>query len=183
MTMVEMPFGRRMLRRSRPMRAPIVSFKHQHAQLISYLGGNVNNIFTINVGSSQAVPISPNTTPLGQKQYSVDLTVTFVNGSANAATDYSWMLVHLRADQTIAGLFPGISSNWTQIGLSDGKNQVIHSEMGTLTTEDGSPYTFKKHIKLPKQWHRMRVGDQLVVVWNSDQGGTINQGARFKTYS
>ena len=178
-----MPFRGMRRRMRRPMRAPIVSFKHQHSQVTSYLGGNVNNLFIINVGTLQGVPVSPNTTPIGEKQYSVDLTVTFVNGSANAATDFSWMLVHLRADQTIAGLYPGISSNWSQIGLSSGKNQVIESYMGAIPTEDGVSYSFRKHIKLPKMWHRIRDEDQLVMVWNSDQGGTLALGARFKTYS
>lgn len=176
----------RSMRRSfrRPMRAPIVSFKHQHSQLTSYVGGNADQLFVINVGSAQAVPVSPNTTPLGNKQYSVDLTVSFVNGSANTATDYSWMLIHLRSSQDLAGLgFVLPSSNWSSIGLAEGKNQVIESHMGTMSTEDGSQLLFQRHIKIPKQWHRMREGDQLVLVWNSAQGGITAFGARWKSYS
>jgi len=166
------------------MRAPIVSFKHQHSQITSYVGGNANGDFVINVGSSQAVPVSPNTTPLGNKQYSVDLSVSFTSGSASAASDFSWMLVHFRADQNLIDLFAGQqASNWSIIGLSQAKNQVIESHMGTIGTEDGASYRFDRHIKLPKIWHRVREGDQLVLSWSSTQAGTLALGARFKTYS
>ena len=180
--MVEMPFRRRMSRRM-PMRAPIVSFKHQHSKTVSYVGGNVNDTFVVNIGTVTNTAVSPGSTPLGNKMYSVDVTVSFVNASASTGTDFSWMLVHLRTGQTIAGLFPGISSNWSQIGLAPGKNQVIESRMGVLPTEDGASYQFQKHIKLPKSWHRIRNEDQLIIVWNSDQAGTYSVGARFKTYS
>ena len=173
----------RFRRRRQVMRAPIVSFKHQRSEIISYVGGNANNEFVVNFGTDTNVAVAPGTTPNGNKQYSVDVTINFVSGSANAGTDFSWMLVHLREEQTVLGLFGTQASNWSSIGLASAKNQVIESHMGTVATEDGGSYAFKKHIKLPKMWHRVRNGDQLILVWNCSLGGVLAQGVRYKTYS
>ena len=173
----------RRFRRRRPMSAPVVSFKHQHAQITSYIGGNANEEFVILAGTNQVAPVSPTTAPIGHKMYSVDVTVNFVNGSANNASDWSWAIYHLRQDQTIVGLFGAQASNWSSIGVSSTKNQCFESHMGTISTEDGSMYNREKHVKIPKQWFRIRDGDQLILVWNSAQGGILALGARFKSYS
>lgn len=165
------------------MRAPIVSFKHQHSEVISYVGGNANNEFVINTGTSQVNPVTSVSVPNGNKLYSVDVSISFTNGSANTATDWSWSITHLREDQTISGLFGAQASNWSAIGAVAGRNQVFVSHMGTITTEDGASYGREMHVKIPKQWHRIRDGDKLILTWNSAQGGVLAIGARFKSYS
>ncbi len=185
MTMVLMPYRRRTMQtRSRPMRAPIISFKHQHSDILTYVGGNANNEFEINVGTSQVSPVTSLTTPLGNKHYSVDISVNFVNNSTTTATDWGWFICHLRQDQTVTSLYGSSSSaNWSVLGAGQGKNQIIVSYMGTTSSINGSMYNFTRHIRIPKLWNRVRDGDKLVLVWNSAQAGVLAIGARFKTYS
>ena len=94
------------------------------------------------------------------------------------------MLIHLRSDQDISTLIAANrAAGWSEIGVSIGRNQVIKSFMGLFATEDAGPYKSNQHIKIPKQWHRIREGDKLVLVWNSDAACTYSNGFRYKDYS
>lgn len=94
------------------------------------------------------------------------------------------MVVHLREDQTISGLYSAsAAANWSVLGAVAAKNQIIESYMGTTSSINGSTYNSKRHVKIPKQWHRVNDGDKLILVWNSSQAGVLAIGARFKTYS
>ncbi len=164
---------------------PIVSSKHQRQEIVSYAGGNANNIVDCYIGqgpgSEQAIATN---VPAGQKVFSIDISVNYINGSASVNTSWAWMLVHLREDQTVAGLFAASSApDWTTIGLSNGRNQVLKSFIGVMTPNDGGALLHNIHVKIPKMWHRVREGDRLQVVWTSDQAGTLNIGCRYKAYA
>lgn len=172
------------MRRSRPMSAPIVSNKHQRAEDLSYIGAFGNNNYMVYQGTAVNVATQVGDIPNGQKVYSIDVSLTFIHQSGSGSGRISWMLVHLRDGQTIGNLFASNdASNWSNIGLSKGKNQVIKSYMSAIGTEDAGARQWIVHIKIPKMWHRVREGDSLVILFNGDQAGLLSTGTRFKSYS
>ncbi len=120
---------------------------------------------------------------MGKKVFSVDVSVNFVNGSATEAGVYSWMLLKLRAGQSIVGEFAATdASSWSNIGLSNARNQIIKSFMGVMGTEDGVAVRNNFHIPIPRLMQRVREGDQLLLVFNADLGGPLHIGSRYKSY-
>ncbi len=183
MTMVVPRFRRRMMRRS--IVPPLISFKHQRQENQTYVGGGVNLLYVVYTGVNANVATTPSTVPNGHKVYSVDVSLTFIHQAGSGSGDISWMLTHLRDGQTIGTCFasPNGASDWSNIGLSKCKNQVIKSYISAIGTEDAGPRIWNVHIKIPKQWHRVRDGDTLNISFNGDQTGLLVLGTRFKDYS
>ncbi len=165
------------------MKAPIVSYKHQRNETVSYVGTSLNNTFTVLSGVGPGEAESPNQAAAGHHVYSMDVSVNFVTSSGTGSGDYSWFLVHLRSDQTLASMFPTPSSEWTTIGISKNRNQVIKSYMGVVGSEDGGIVRQNPHIKIPRIFQRIREGDVILLVFNGAEAGTLSIGARYKTYS
>ena len=181
--MAEMPFRRRM-RMRRPMLAPIVSEKRQKQVDVTYVGTNANFDVLLYRGVKEADTSNVFSVVNGEKVYSVDVSVNFIQESSSGNSVVNWSLVHLRAGQDIDSLFASTgAANWTTIGNSMGKNQVIKSFYTIIGSEDAGPRTWNLHIKLPKMWHRVRTGDELVIVFNASQTGQLSIGSRFKSYS
>ncbi len=179
-----MPFRQKFRGRMRPrMVSPIVSFKHQRNETVSYLGSNANNIYTIYTGVQSGTGSGPQTVPVGEKVYSVDVSVNFIPATASAGSDYSWMLVHYRSDQDQNVLFSTPHSSWSSIGLSNARNQVVKSFMGVTGSEDSTSARYNIHIRIPKMWHRMREGDLLLLTFNAAEAGILSIGTRYKSYS
>ena len=183
-TLVEMPFRRRMSRRSMPMRAPIISYKHQFQQNTSYTGNADNEALVLFTGMEPGAQASPTTVPAGNKVYSVDVSVNYIQTSSSGNATINWVLCHLRSGQTYTGLFsqPG-GADWSVIGLSSGRNQIIKSFMNLVGSEDAGGYRVNLHIKIPKLFHRVREGDQLLIIFNGSEVGALQLGARYKSYS
>ncbi len=174
----------RRFQRRRAMLAPIVSYKHQKSTPLSYLGGGANNFDLLYLGGAPGADASVDVVPSGNKVYSVDVSVNYISGSGSISSTFSWMIVHLRDDQSVGTMFAqSDASNWSVIGLVKGRNQVIKSYMGIVGTEDAGSSRANIHIKIPKQWHRVREGDQLYIVFNAQEAGTLNTGFRYKSYS
>ena len=94
------------------------------------------------------------------------------------------MLVCLRNGQTIATLFAGTkAADWSVIGLSNSRNQVIKSFTGIVGTEDAGAIRYNVHIPIPKMFQRIREGDQWVLVWNSFSPGPLTTAFRYKDFS
>ncbi len=182
--MVEMPFRRRMSRRMAPMRAPIVSYKHQATTDTSYTGASANSVHRLYLGTSPGSEDTPLTVSAGSKVYSVDVVVSFIHGENMGDTNMSWMLTKLRTDQVVSSLFDSSgASNWTTIGLSNGRNQVIKSYMGQAGSEDAGPKAWVVHIKIPKIYQRVREGDTLDITFNATDTGSLRIAHRYKSYS
>ncbi len=174
----------RFQRRRRQMLAPIVSYKHQASAAVTYAGGAVNNIHFVMLGGAPGSEKSGINVAAGCKVYSVDISLTYSLTAGSGTSTYSWMLVHLRDDQNIGSLFAASdASNWSTIGLSKGRNQVIKSFTGIVGSEDSGPRSYNLHIKIPKLWHRVREGDSLVLVFNADSVGSLLNAHRYKDYS
>jgi len=166
------------------MRAPIVSYKHQAGTNLTYIGGAANNFDLLFLGGAPGSEQGISDVAAGHKVYSVDVSVNFVSASGAVSTTYSWMLVRIRDDQSVGTLFGTTdASNWSTIGLSKGRNQVIKSFMGVVGTEDAGSAKYNLHIKIPKPFQRVREGDQLYIVFNAADAGTLATGFRYKDYS
>ena len=174
----------RHFRRMRRMLPPIVSYKHQVAESVSYAGLDANQQTVLYFGQPPVTPSGGNLVPAGHKVYSVDVSVNFVSGDQNTTGTYSWMLCYMRQDQQVNIIFAAVgAANWSVIGLSNARNQVIKSYMGIVGTEDAGPIRQNVHIKIPKIYQRVREGDQLILVFNADAAGTYSTGFRYKDYS
>ena len=171
-------------RRRMVMRAPVVSYKHQRQTDVTYTGAGANNVTTYYTGIGPGTGASVGQVPAGNKVYSVNASVNFVAGTSNTTGTISWMLIHLRADQELNTLFSSTNAaNWTTLGNSFGRNQVIKSYLAIVGTEDAGPRVWNVHIKIPKMWHRVREGDSLIIVFNADIAGNLSIGTRYKSFS
>ena len=179
-----MPFRRSMRRFRRPMRAPIVSFKHQRSQNVTYIGAVANENINLYTGGAPGSTVGVQTVPAGNKVYSVDVSLNFTLVEGSGTSTLSWSLIHFRSDQAVDTLFaPTDASNWSNIGLSNGRNQIVKSYMSLIGSEDSGPRAWNLHIKIPKQWHRVREGDVLLIIFNAVEPGSLSVGTRFKSYS
>jgi len=175
--------GRRMMRRPM-MRAPIVSYKHQRNENASYVGAGANHQYNVIVGAEPGQVGTAQSVAAGNKIYSINVSLNFIHGTQNGNDTPSWMLVSLRDGQTIPSCFAATdASEWSNIGLSSCRNQVIKSYMTVVGSEDAGPRTWNVHIKIPKIFQRIRQGDAIVIVFNSQDPGTLSIGTRFKSFS
>ncbi len=178
-------FRRSLRRMRRPMmRAPIVSFKHQQQADLTYGGMVGNQEYDLYNGMAPGGVVGVSSVPAGNKVYSVNVTVNFIHTSGTGSTNVRWMLVHLRSGQDIPTCFaPTDAPNWSNIGLSSCRNQVIKSFLSLAGTEDAGPQRWNLHIKIPKMWHRVREGDRLLIVFSATDTGDLTLGSRFKSFS
>ena len=116
--------------------------------------------------------------------YSINTSVNFIVSGGNATSRIEWCIVHLRADQDFDTLFasPG-GCNWTTIGNSMGRNQIIKSFVSIVGTDDSGARIWNLHVKVPKMWHRVREGDKLLLIFNAEEAGALTIGTRFKSFS
>ena len=180
---VEMPFRRRMRMRM-PMRAPVVSYKHQRQTEVSYVGNDENQTIIFYTGGAPGSQATVGNVPAGNKVYSINVSVNFIHQSGSGTSTINWLIVHLRADQSFDTLFasPG-GANWSEIGQSLGRNQIIKSFLGIAGTEDAGAKAWNLHIKIPKMWHRVREGDKLLCIFNANNVGALAIGTRYKSFS
>ena len=166
------------------MRAPIVSYKHQRNENLTYGGMGANNVFIIYNGGLPGSTALPSVVPAGNKVYSIDVSINFIHPEGSGTDTPSWMLVHLRDGQNLAQCFDDPNaSEWSVIGESNCRNQVIKSFMSIVGSEDAGPRIWNMHIKIPKLWHRVREGDALIIVFNATSAGPLSIGTRYKSFS
>jgi len=163
---------------------PIVSYKHQFQALVTYGGVDANQTLVLYTGGAPGSVATPATVPAGNKVFRVNVVVDFISGAGGVTTDYQWMLVHLRSGQSIDTLFaPTGAPDWTNIGLSTARNQVLKSFTTLGGTNDAGPIRGHLSIKIPKIFQRVREGDTLVLVFSSFVGGPLKMAFRYKSFS
>ena len=166
------------------MSAPIVSTKVQFATPVSYVGTGANHEDVIALG----VPVGTDAVLVvnvanGSKIYNIHCQAGFISGSGTNVGIWSFMIVKLRDGQTIASEFATINaSQWSNIGLSKVKNQVIKSFTGVFGTEDAGAVNLNFNCKIPKIYQRMRDGDRIIGVFTADQAGVLQTAFRYKYY-
>ncbi len=174
-----MPFRRR--RRNMRM-TPIHSVKNQMAQKQSITANAlVLHFIQTSVEVGQPTKITGVEVPVGAKVHSVDVSVNFISGTASSTGNFDWCLMKIREGQDVAGLIT--NPDWTNIGLANGRNQVIKSYMGIFATEDAGAMRYNVHIKIPRIMQRVRAGDQLVIAVIATSAGDLSTGARYKYYT
>jgi len=178
---IKMP---RHFRRQMVMRAPIVSYKHQQQADITYAGAQANLIYDVYIGGAPGIAAGVAIVPAGNKVYGINVSVNFVQTSSSGNTRINWFMTHLRSGQTVDGEFAASdASNWSNIGLSKARNQVVKSFLSVVGSNDAGPKTWNIRIKLPKMWQRVREGDQLQITFNGAEAGLLVVATRFKSFS
>ena len=175
-----------MFRRMRPrrrmvMRAPIVSYKHQRNEDITYVGAGAINQMNVYEGVGPGEVSTPQNVPAGHKVYSVNISLNFIHPEGSGTDTPSWFLVHLRAGQTVSVLFGG--TDWSSIGVSNARNQILKSYMSLVGSEDAGPRIWNVHIKIPKMFQRVREGDILAIAFSATTAGPLSTGVRYKDFS
>jgi len=170
---------RRMMRRSRG--PPLVTYKHQRNEDLTYIGLEANQNFVIYTGGNQGSQTSSQNVPSGARVESVFVSVNFVAPEGNTTGTYSWMLVKLRDGQSVADIAVTGASAFTAVGLSNMRNQIFHTEMGIHATEDAGVIRYNRQIKIPKIYQRVREGDIIMLVFNATSAGPLSIGTRFKS--
>jgi len=162
----------------------IQSTKMQRQETVTYVGASENNVYNLVIGKNLAGVINNvQDVPVGAKVYSVDVSVNFISASSSDTGTYSWMIVKFRDGQTAGGQFATPdASNWSNIGLSSARNQIVKSFQGIFATEDAGAVRYNIHVKIPKIMQRTREGDSLVIVFNANGPGTLNIASRYKYY-
>ncbi len=161
---------------------PVQSVKNQRNTTSSILA-NTNQVtfVTQTIEVRNATKITGLEVPTGSTIYSIYIEWNFVSGSASATGTVDWVLVKLRSGQDFATLFT--TPNWTDLGLSDGRNQILLSHSDIFGTEDAGPIRYKKRVKIPKIYQRQRAGDQFAIVSNSSEVGTLSVNVLYKYFN
>ncbi len=159
------------------------SVKVQRQEAVSYVGAGLNNDYNVAIG----VPVGDTTTtvnlPTGAKIFNVHVVVKFISSTGGDNVGGSWMITKMRKGQTIATEFGAPNgSDWSNIGLSSARNQVIQSYTFLAGTQDAGPYLFDRNVKIPKIYQRLREGDTIIITFNADVVGTLLVATRFKYY-
>lgn len=159
----------------------IQSVKNQFGQDLSIIGGAVGTVTvatTVEVGSpTKVIGVE---VPIGAYVYGLELWVQFVGSSGTVTANYKWFIAKARQGQDLLLDFP--SPDFTDIGLSNVRNQIFHSESNLVGTEDAGPYRFHRHLNLPKNMQRFRAGDTLFVKSLSDVAGVESINFIYKYY-
>lgn len=117
----------------------------------------------------------------GDHVYRVNLSINATVPTGTGNTDFDFYVACIRSGQTLATL---PSADWSDIGLSNLRNQIIYSEQNQLGSEDAGPLRRKISIKIPKIYQRIRQGDFIMLVYdNPSETVQVNIGARYSSFS
>jgi len=177
-----MPYRRQSRRRMVSMTRPIVqSVKNQTNTAITPTPNSLQVIeFAQAVDVGAATKVFGNEVPTGAMVYSVDVYVNAIVPSGSGNTSFGYYICKTRGGQIIGTDFP--APNFSDIGQSDVRNQIFHSDMVLLGTEDAGPLRRKLHVKIPKIYQRMRAGDKLNFVSQAVLALSTDIGFRYKYY-
>jgi len=137
-----------------------------------------DSILLVSGITSQGTRTSGNQVPNGAHVFNIMVYVNSIVPEGSGSTNYNYIVMCLRDGQSVPA-----DIDFSTIGLSKTKNQVLISEMTTLGTEDAGPLRRKFNVKIPKIYNRIREGDQIVLVWTAQSLATENfMGFRYKYY-
>ena len=174
-----MPRGR-FRKRSNPMAKFTQSLKHQHSLKQSAMAAPKANFNIIQGIGPGAARLTGAEVQAGAHVFGVDLYLNFVNASASTAGDVDWYYIVLRTGQTLTD---APTPDFSSIGLSNMRNQILWSEALQIGTEDGQLIRRFKHVKIPKMYRRIREGDVHMIVYGIAEALNQSFATRFKSYS
>ena len=116
----------------------------------------------------------------GAHIFSMNVYVNALVPSGSGNTNFDYYVIYLRTGQT-PSIIP--DADFSAIGLSPVRNQIIFSDLNQIGTEDAGPMKRKVHIKTPKLYQRIREGDQWLLVYGHSSTVETNLGFRAKSFS
>ncbi len=170
----------RFRRRRRMNRNPGVKLKNQHNFKASITVGPKNAYVLMAAIPPGAARVTGDQVPAGNHVYRYNLNLNAIHPTGSGSGNLDLYVAFLRAGQTTADL---PDADWSAIGLSTLRNQIIWSELNQIGSEDAGPYKRKVSIPVPKLYQRVREGDQAVLIWGNSQTIEINYGVRFSSFS
>ncbi len=171
-----MAFGRR--------RGSSINVVHSVKHIVDSEGalsaGATSTTPLLTVVNQRSVTFDPLEVNIGEKVNGIFLTI-FVIGATGAPLNGSinWYIIKTHEGQ-VSLPTPGIT------GASNLRNQIFHEEKGLAGSGDGTPMAFKGVIALPKSFRRMRQGDGILIILNSNDAtndATFCIKAIYKSFS
>ncbi len=118
--------------------------------------------------------------PAGARVFSVDISVNFNHTTSGEVGTLSYFYGIARSGQSPSTDFP--APQWTAIGLSNLRNQIIFSRMIVVGDEAGMGLRDNVNIKIPKIYQRIRDGDLHFIKIFNQLGGAMSIGQRYIYY-
>ena len=123
--------------------------------------------------------VTPNEVPAGAHVFGIDVYVNAIVPSGSGHTNFNYIV---QIQRTAQG--PITNLDFSSLGLSNLRNQIIHSDMVQLGTEDAGPLRRKLRIKIPRIWRRIRQGDVISLQWVATTTAIeVHMGCRYKYYT
>ena len=170
----------RFRRRRRMSVASVTSLKNQHGRKQNTVPGTKNFISVMTAIPPGEARTLGSQVPAGAHVYSVACDLNWIHGSGSGAGSLDWYFIFMRAGQEIAD---APTADWSDIGLSNLRNQIIYSELNEIGTEDAGAVKRRVRIKVPKLYQRVREGDVWRLVYDNSDTVEENIGFRFKSFT
>ena len=115
--------------------------------------------------------------PVGAHLASIVCSLNWILPTGSGTANIDFYIMQRRSGQTDADI---PFADWSSIGLSNVRNQIFHSEITLLGTEDAGALRRNFRLKIPKKFQRCRDGDEWVLVYDTSDNTQDSLGFRFK---
>jgi len=156
------------------------SLKVQHGRSQSDVPNSKNTfalLRTVGVGEAR---VTGDQVQPGSHIFRMNVYINALVPSGSGNTNFDYYIVFRRSGQTSANL---PEADFSSIGLSTLRNQIIFSDLNQIGTEDAGPMKRKISIKVPKMYQRIREGDLWDLVYGHSAAVETNLGFRAKSFS
>jgi len=115
--------------------------------------------------------------PVGARITSIVCNLSWIMPTGSGTGNIDFYVMQRRSGQNI-GDIP--TADWSDIGNSNVRNQIFHSDMGLIGTEDAGAFRRAFRLKIPKKFQRVREGDKWTLVYDITDNMETAHGFRFK---
>ena len=129
---------------------------------------------TIGVGAQRAQQTE---IPVGAKLSSIVCNLNWIIPSGSGAANVDFYIMQRRSGQTDADI---PFADWSSIGNSNVRNQIFHSDINLIGSEDAGPLRRVFRLRIPQKFQRCRDGDEWVLVYDTSDNTQDSLGFRFK---
>lgn len=153
------------------------TIKAQHGTPATFMAGQkltVDALTSIGVGEQR---VQNSQVSVGAHVRTIDLYLNWISTSSSGHVDISYYFIFRRSGQDLADI---PNANFSDIGNSKVRNQIILSEIVQSGSEDAGGISRRHRIRVPKMFGRIREGDTWSLVFDSSANIEANIGFRFK---